>query len=138
MKYFVPFFCAFFVVNAGENTINIPRNPLWDTHKDGEGKYVIPYVISGKYGEEKKVLYKMMADIDKNTCVRFSPRKSEQDYIEIVKRIGEGCSAVVGKPGGKSTVQLESSVIGKCLTPQTTMRKLMHVIGLPLEHTRPE
>ncbi|KIH54006.1 astacin [Ancylostoma duodenale] len=137
MKFFVLSFFAFFVVNAREEK-DMLRNPLWHDYKDDNGKYVIPYVINGSYGKEKKVLFEMMDEIDKNTCVRFSPRTTEQDYIEIVNKVGEGCATVVGKPGGKSTVWLESSRIQNCLTPQSTMKKLMHVIGLPHEHSRPE
>ncbi|RCN46575.1 hypothetical protein ANCCAN_07435 [Ancylostoma caninum] len=80
----------------------------------------------------------MMDEIDKNTCVRFIPRSTEQDYIEIVNRLGEGTGAVVGKPGGKSIVLLESSKILNDLTPAPVMQTLMKIIGLPPEHIRPE
>ncbi|EPB77900.1 hypothetical protein ANCCEY_02984 [Ancylostoma ceylanicum] len=78
-------FCAF-VVNGDDRL----RNPLWEEYKDDDGKFVIPYVINGTYGEEKKILFEMMDEIDKNTCVRFSPRIKEQDYIEIVNEQGLG------------------------------------------------
>ncbi|EYC10963.1 hypothetical protein Y032_0053g2395 [Ancylostoma ceylanicum] len=91
-------FCAF-VVNGDDRL----RNPLWEEYKDDDGKFVIPYVINGTYGEEKKILFEMMDEIDKNTCVRFSPRIKEQDYIEIVNEQGLGeLQTVVDKEQDRS------------------------------------
>lgn len=46
-----------------------------------------------------------MNDIADQTCVGFNPRENERDYVAFVD--GNGCSAAVGRQGGRQTVVLE-------------------------------
>ncbi|VDM71949.1 unnamed protein product [Strongylus vulgaris] len=69
-----------------------PNSELkWDTVKDYDGKYVIPYTITGTYDDsEKQIIYAAMKKIDANTCIRFHARSNEKDYIDIQNSEGEG------------------------------------------------
>ncbi|EPB77902.1 astacin [Ancylostoma ceylanicum] len=42
--------------------------------------------LKGSGAKEKKILSGVMDEIDKNTCIRFKPKSTEQDYIEVMPR----------------------------------------------------
>ncbi|RCN43308.1 astacin [Ancylostoma caninum] len=148
--------------SSGNGTMRnaLPKNSRlkWDYIKDHDGKFVIPYVITGFYEKrEKKIISEAMGKIDKNTCLRFKLRSHQKDYIEIQNKEGEGheahprlfrvlvilislfssrCYSTVGRYGGKSVVMLEASRIGSCIQPEVVIHELLHVIGLWHEHMR--
>ncbi|KAK6730506.1 hypothetical protein RB195_007143 [Necator americanus] len=116
-----------------------PESPFkWDNLQDSDGKFVVPYVISGSYdAKEKKVIFDAMKKIDENTCIRFKPRKSsEEDYVDIQNNLAEGCYTTVGRNGGRSILNLEASRIQSCMQLDSVIHELLHVLGLWHEHMR--
>lgn len=65
-----------------------------------------------------------MADIEKNTCIQFSPRKNQVDYIHIVS--GDGCSSQLGKIGNRQEVSLDAN---GCMSRRTVIHELVHALG---------
>ncbi|KAK6726497.1 hypothetical protein RB195_004678 [Necator americanus] len=115
-----------------------PNSQLkWNNLRDWDGKYAVPYEITGSYSnQEKEVIYDAMKTIDKNTCIRFKHRTSEEDYVDIQNSIGEGCYTVVGRYGGQSILMLEASRIGSCIKYDVVIHEMLHVLGLWHEHMR--
>ncbi|KAK6056308.1 astacin [Cooperia oncophora] len=104
---------------------------------DEDGNIRIPYTITGPFKPtEEDAIAEAMKRIAKNTCIRFTERNDEKDYIDLVNKEGEGCYTNVGRIGGRSVVQLESSKNATCMMTPTVMHELMHVIGLWHEHQR--
>ncbi|KHJ94081.1 astacin [Oesophagostomum dentatum] len=112
-------------------------NRKWDKYQDADGKFIIPYVIGDNYTDsDRNLLLDQMGKIEKNTCVKFKPRNNEEDYAAIFNGLGDGCNSAVGRPGGKTTVYLESSPRGSCFKQRTLMRFLLHVVGIFGEQMR--
>lgn len=65
-----------------------------------------------------------MNEIESKTCVKFVPRQSEADFVEI--HSGQGCSAVVGRRGGRQSVSLMNP---KCVTHGVVIHELLHSLG---------
>lgn len=65
-----------------------------------------------------------MDDLEHYTCVKYSPRTNETDYIEIVA--GKGCHSRVGKIGGKQEVSYQK---GGCFSRGTLIHELIHALG---------
>uniref|UniRef100_A0A3B4EZZ5 Metalloendopeptidase n=1 Tax=Pundamilia nyererei TaxID=303518 RepID=A0A3B4EZZ5_9CICH len=88
----------------------LPKNLLIPT----SGNVDIPYVLSDKYGGEKKTILEAMKGFETATCVCFIPRTAEGAYLTIEPRYG--CSSLLGRIG--------------------EMQMLLHALGFYHEHTR--
>ncbi|CAG0906900.1 unnamed protein product, partial [Darwinula stevensoni] len=72
-----------------------------------------------------------MQSFQDNTCIRFTPRSGQSDYIHIAKW-GQGCSSYVGRAGGEQSLSLDNG----CTDERTMLHELMHALGFFHEHTR--
>lgn len=63
-----------------------------------------------------------LKDIEKSSCIRFTPRTNQRDYIEVVN--GNGCSSYVGKVSGKQIVTLSAS---GCMRRGIVTHEILHV-----------
>lgn len=95
-------------------------------------KTTVPYVISPLYIAADQLLIRQAMDqIQLNvTCIKFVPRTTQVDYIEIVK--GTGCSSYLGRIGGKQTLTLLTSngLAGStCMIKGIIMHELNHALG---------
>ncbi|KAK6726495.1 hypothetical protein RB195_004678 [Necator americanus] len=101
-----------------------PNSQLkWNNLRDWDGKYAVPYEITGSYSnQEKEVIYDAMKTIDKNTCIRFKHRTSEEDYVDIQNSIGEGRTNNIYPP--------------RCIKYDVVIHEMLHVLGLWHEHMR--
>lgn len=76
-----------------------------------------------------KIINSAMNEIQQKTCVRFTPRTNEKDFIEIVNK--GGCSSLVGRSGGKQEVSLGgSSGSVHCMINGIIIHELLHALGL--------
>ncbi|KAG1668557.1 Zinc metalloproteinase nas-7 [Nymphon striatum] len=92
---------------------------------------VIPYVISRHYNSaERAVIAKAMKFYLTYTCVKFTPRTNQRDYIHITR--GSGCSSHVGRRGGVQYVSLGYG----CVASGTVQHELMHAAGFWHEQSR--
>ena len=78
-----------------------------------------------------------MEEIEKVTCVKFEPRTTEADWINIVND-KEGCFAKVGYSGpdkGAHVLNLQSSL---CVETFIVVHELLHSLGVHHEQNRPD
>ena len=54
--------------------------------------------------EGRKVVEEAMKEFESKTCLRFTPRSSERDYIHIYS--GSGCNSQVGRVGRMQSLSL--------------------------------
>lgn len=71
-----------------------------------------------------------MRGIEKETCVRFIRRTTQEDYIEISS--GSGCSSYLGKVGQKQGVSLSSR---GCMVKGIIQHELIHALGYDHMHS---
>ncbi|XP_070500970.1 zinc metalloproteinase nas-4-like [Chironomus tepperi] len=101
--------------------------------KNGE----IPYVIRGRFSSSEMSLIKnAFNQYHKNTCLKFTARRSGQtDYIAI-DNSQSGCWSSVGRVGGEQIVNLQSP---GCVTKTgTVIHELLHAAGFLHEQNREE
>ncbi|KAG1667121.1 Zinc metalloproteinase nas-7 [Nymphon striatum] len=92
---------------------------------------VIPYEISSVYSRpERAIIAKAMQFYLTYTCVKFTPRTNQGDYIHITR--GSGCSSHVGRRGGVQYVSLGHG----CVASGTVQHELMHAAGFWHEQSR--
>jgi hypothetical protein len=65
-----------------------------------------------------------MEGIEKYTCVRFKPRTTEKDYVEI--KSGSGCHSNLGKIGRRQEVSLRND---GCMKNGIVQHELIHALG---------
>ncbi|KAG0717237.1 Astacin [Chionoecetes opilio] len=93
----------------------------------------VPYVFGSSITSgQRNLILDAMTDYHSLTCVRFVPRTSEHDYIEIVSN-DNGCWSYVGKIGGMQRVSLD---VNGCMYRGTAVHELMHAVGFFHEQTR--
>ncbi|XP_013411465.1 meprin A subunit beta [Lingula anatina] len=98
---------------------------------------VVPYIIDSSYPSyASDIIVEAMRELEQKVavgniyCIRFTPRRSESDYIHV--RPISGCFSGVGKFGGKQDVSLGRG----CLQKGTVMHELLHTLGFHHEQSR--
>ena len=75
-----------------------------------------------------------MNTIEQQTCLQFSNRSDQSDYIEFTSFGEDGCTSYVGRQGGRQEVTLGP----RCGNLGTILHELGHALGLWHEQTRPD
>ncbi|XP_061583985.1 high choriolytic enzyme 2-like [Cololabis saira] len=102
---------------------------LWK--KASNGKVVIAYTISSQFsGYERQTIEGAMRAFSR-TCVRFTPRRNENDYISIVNK--GGCYSALGRQGGRQELSLNRA---GCIYGGIVQHELNHALGFQHEQTR--
>jgi len=78
----------------------------------------------------RNLMTSAMAHISSQTCIRFTPRTNERDYVYVTS--GNGCYSNVGKAGGRQVISLP----GMCRNMGTFVHELIHAIGFHHEQSR--
>uniref|UniRef100_A0A914I8G9 Metalloendopeptidase n=1 Tax=Globodera rostochiensis TaxID=31243 RepID=A0A914I8G9_GLORO len=131
------------------NALKATSSNRWTDIRNSQGKYVIPFIISGQFtSQERQNIQKAMDAVAKNTCIQFRARNlNELDYVDIQNRRDEGCYTQVGRMRGRQVLMLESGwskscgigciqTFPGCAEYPTIVHELMHKIGLWHEHMR--
>ena len=102
---------------------------LWK--KASNGYVMIPYTLSSQFsGYEKRTIEGAMRAFGR-TCIRFTPRRNEYDYISIENR--GGCYSALGRQGGRQELSLNR---GGCVYGGIVQHELNHALGFQHEQTR--
>lgn len=105
----------------------------WPTSSKG---MIIPYEINLKVKptEARTAILTAIADYHKNTCIRFVPRTTEKEYINLVD--GSGCSSNVGFEKDRvNTIRLST----RCWQRYgTILHEIAHSLGIYHEQSRPD
>lgn len=95
----------------------------------------IPYVIGKTVTETvKENILQAMNHWESNTCIRFTERESEENFL-LFERGPCGCCSYVGRKG--AGVQ-EVTLSPQCASYGVIIHELGHVIGFWHEHSRPD
>lgn len=73
-----------------------------------------------------------MDEIERETCIRFKPRKIASDYINIFS--GRFCKSNLGRVGGQQELSLNKF---KCMQNGIVIHELLHALGYIHMHSRP-
>ncbi|XP_041661700.1 low choriolytic enzyme-like isoform X2 [Cheilinus undulatus] len=113
------------IVQEGDILIPEDRNAVRTLWLDA----VVPYIISDELAYQTPNIIAAFKMISDYTCIRFTPRTYEYNYIKI--KNGRGCASFVGCRGGAQPVYYSRtcSVGNLC-------HELIHALGLHHEHTR--
>jgi len=93
----------------------------------------VPYKISSAVVDNDKIrlIGRVIKDIQDNTCIRFTDRRLEDEYMNIqTDRVA--CSAQVGAQTGITQLNLADS----CWNYPTIAHMILHVLGLYHENNR--
>ncbi|CAG5852169.1 unnamed protein product [Menidia menidia] len=102
---------------------------LW---KKSGRQVVVPYVVSRQFPSyERQMIEGAMRAFAGRTCVRFTPRRNEYDYISIENK--RGCWSVLGREGGRQELSLNR---GGCMYSGVIQHELNHALGFQHEQTR--
>uniref|UniRef100_A0AAQ6IK96 Metalloendopeptidase n=1 Tax=Anabas testudineus TaxID=64144 RepID=A0AAQ6IK96_ANATE len=100
--------------------------------KSSDGKVYIPYVIANSYtSQQLRVITTAINSFSASTCIRFIPRTTQTDYINIQSL--DGCYSYVGRQGNVQTVSLKSQ---GCIYFGTVQHELIHALGFNHEQCR--
>uniref|UniRef100_A0A8C5QB13 Metalloendopeptidase n=1 Tax=Leptobrachium leishanense TaxID=445787 RepID=A0A8C5QB13_9ANUR len=100
--------------------------------KSSPGIVNVPYTLSSDYGAaDAAVVLSAMQEYAILTCINFTERKNEMDYVQI--RSIDGCWSYLGRIGGPQDLSLLKP---SCLSKGIVQHELNHVLGFVHEHTR--
>ncbi|XP_056401906.1 embryonic protein UVS.2-like [Hyla sarda] len=103
---------------------------LWP--KSSLGTVNVPYVLSPAYNSQYQALFlRAMQEFETLTCVRFIPRTTQTDYINIVSTLG--CASYIGKIGGVQNLYLSADF---CMLRGIIQHELTHSLGFVHETSR--
>ncbi|XP_071974933.1 embryonic protein UVS.2-like [Engystomops pustulosus] len=99
--------------------------------KNSTGMVNVPYTIAPSFnGDSVSIITAAMQEFATLSCVRFVPRTSEKDYVEIIKSMG--CWSYIGRQRGAQQLSLDTS----CVARGTIQHELNHALGFYHEQSR--
>ena len=101
---------------------------LWDKIN---GTVRIPYTIPSEVSDyDRSQIDRAIAEFHQKTCIRFTPRKLEQDYVRIdTFNFPNYCRSTMGKKGGEQIVRAGNCKIDGVISWGRICHELMHVVG---------
>ncbi|XP_077419214.1 high choriolytic enzyme 1-like [Vanacampus margaritifer] len=100
--------------------------------KASDGFVYVPYSISREYStRERETIVNGLRSFAASTCIRFTPRNRQRDFVDILSR--SGCYSFVGRRGGGQTVSLNRR---GCVYEKIVQHELLHALGFNHEQTR--
>ncbi|XP_077375447.1 high choriolytic enzyme 1-like [Festucalex cinctus] len=114
-----------------QNADQCTRNRcLW--RKASDELVYVPYSISRDYSTgERETIVNGLRSFAASTCIRFTPRNRQRDFVDIQSR--SGCYSFVGRRGGGQTVSLNRR---GCVYQKIIQHELLHALGFNHEQTR--
>ncbi|XP_068129829.1 embryonic protein UVS.2-like, partial [Hyperolius riggenbachi] len=96
-----------------------------------DGTVPVPYALDPAYnGDQLNLFKRAFEEFQTLTCIRFIPRTTENDYVNIV--YGSSCVSFIGKIGGGQYLSLGSG----CMLRGVVQHELDHALGFVHEHMR--
>ncbi|XP_069036958.1 hatching enzyme 1.2-like [Lepisosteus oculatus] len=106
------------------------RQCFWP--KSSDGAVYIPYVIDPVFSVPQRVqINQALSAISTVTCIVFTPRSRERDYLNF--RSLDGCWSSLGRTGGQQDISLSRT---GCVQKNIISHEMMHALGFIHEHNR--
>uniref|UniRef100_A0A667ZYJ0 Metalloendopeptidase n=1 Tax=Myripristis murdjan TaxID=586833 RepID=A0A667ZYJ0_9TELE len=106
------------------------RGCLWP--KSSDGNVYVPYRISNEYSQrERDTIIQGLQSFSRCTCIRFTPRRNQRDFVDIQCR--SGCYSFVGRRGNGQVLSLNRR---GCVYHSIIQHELLHALGFNHEQTR--
>ncbi|KAL7833731.1 hypothetical protein AOLI_G00286910 [Acnodon oligacanthus] len=106
------------------------RGCMWP--KSSDGWVYVPFVIANHFtSRELQVIQRGLDSFSSVSCIRFTPRSNQRDYISIESN--SGCYSYVGRLGYAQTVSLDRN---GCIYHNTVQHELLHALGFNHEQCR--
>ncbi|XP_078540813.1 astacin-like metalloendopeptidase [Lissotriton helveticus] len=103
---------------------------IWPSSTNGG--VIVPFVIAPEFSDSSKTLIReALQEFNMLTCVHFTDRIMETDYLNIGS--GTGCWSYIGKIGGSQFVSVEEA---GCMSKGIIQHEIEHALGIYHEHTR--
>ncbi|KAL6461634.1 hypothetical protein MHYP_G00297780 [Metynnis hypsauchen] len=100
--------------------------------KSSDGRVYVPYIIDNIFSSrEVQVIQRGLDSISAVSCIRFTPRSNQGDYVHIKSL--KGCYSSVGRVGKGQTVSLDRN---GCIYHNTVQHELLHTLGFHHEQAR--
>ncbi|NP_001088112.1 uncharacterized protein LOC494813 precursor [Xenopus laevis] len=116
-------------IKTRRNAIDCPEC-LWP--KSSDGIVYVPYTVSSQYSDDEvSVITKAMEEYNGLTCLQFTPRTNEDNYVSIQSL--DGCWSFIGLYGGSQAVSLMK---GFCVYNGAVQHELTHALGFYHEQCR--
>jgi len=96
---------------------------------------VVPYEIDSTFTtDERDSINRGIGLVEGPTNLILKTRENESDYV-FFKRVDEGCSARVGRQGGRQTINIKKIDSTWC-SPGTVAHEILHAVGVWHEQSR--
>ncbi|XP_075692887.1 embryonic protein UVS.2-like [Rhinoderma darwinii] len=125
------------LLQEGDIAVDIDRSAIkcdGDTcrwSKNTTGIVNVPYTLSSDIKESSVSIIKTaMQEFETLSCVRFLPRTTESDFVQIIAN--SGCWSYLGKRGGGQPLSLPT----ECMGHGTVQHELNHALGFYHEQSR--
>nr|BAE97360.1 nephrosin [Plecoglossus altivelis altivelis] len=100
--------------------------------KATDGNVYVPYTISSVFStRERSIILGGLNSFAASSCVRFTPRTTQRDFVNIQSR--SGCYSFVGRRGFGQVVSLSRN---GCVFQSVVQHELLHAVGFNHEQTR--
>ncbi|GAU99171.1 hypothetical protein RvY_10207 [Ramazzottius varieornatus] len=117
-------------------TYSVTAVGRWDTIPSLWPNAMVPYKLSKSvqnFDSKNNTILHAMEEIEAASCIHFMPRTTEDDFVEL--SAGFDCAGPTGRQGKAQVMQL---MVPFCLERKKMLRQLLHLLGLPNEHQRPD
>ncbi|XP_072278174.1 embryonic protein UVS.2-like [Pyxicephalus adspersus] len=124
-------------MREGDIAVDLRRNAIkcddnscrWG--KNSTGMVNVPYTLSTNYtSSDQTIILTAMQEFATLTCVRFIPRTSESNYLQITPI--SGCWSYIGKQDTSQIV----SLVRDCMVLGSVQHELNHALGFFHEQSR--
>ncbi|KAJ1182622.1 hypothetical protein NDU88_007808 [Pleurodeles waltl] len=100
--------------------------------QSSSGTVTVPFVLDPEFSNSNKALIRAaLQEFNTLTCVKFTDRTMEADYLSISS--GNGCWSYIGKTGGAQYLSLDKT---QCMSKGIIQHEIEHSLGFYHEHTR--
>ncbi|MGI9275505.1 MAG: M12 family metallopeptidase [Endozoicomonas sp.] len=111
----------------------LPPGQSFQWHHLNLWNYSVAFEFSPDLGKDVKRAYcEAMAIISYASCIKFTPRTIEPDYL-VLTDSPDYCQSWVGQRGGAQYVELKNP---DCINRGVAMHELLHASGMHHEHQR--
>merc|ERR1711963_946212 len=98
---------------------------------------IMYYTIDAAFTDsERAIIASGITHVEENSCIRFVPRTTEHDYVDIIPG-GGGCYAQVPYRAGRGRMEIGLQQNG-CVYLKVVVHELLHSLGFMHEMNRPD